>query len=1512
MDIEIRQHIPNIFAKVITKDVVNIITSGKTSIGTNLSVDVLKSQEKQVRDTLQFVIVTPTQFSKNIAHQTRINNPDLSVKHYSSGSSGKSEKKSNILYISRSDLVEHLLNPSSKEKCNWPGSLVLIEATQHNDMDLDIILGMWKYCRRNQMEPPRLVLLSQSGFVHDSVKDFMDGLEDSEKATYFLQLQNGAIQRQFSDKTYRVWDQKLFADLTEKIISMNNDHSIRGDFAIFLGDGGEVTTLANYIRKNAPPNFNDKASVVTYTADPVRKGGDKTFGKRNIYLISSEVEYEFMEGNGVAVVFDSLHSRKAVAGPIGGIIRETVMCSKSEMDTRSSYLGKRGGVYIAMTKADDFRKIGTHSTNPFLDLPIEKAMARLYYAGYNPLEIFLNPKYQEKINYVSDELLNLGFINEEFKVTKSGKLFIQLPLGSKAAATLLEWSTQKIPLFPGILAVSCMERFADADDYFRLPGRKGASDGDYKLAMAKFKREHYAKWKGENDMETSMNVIMDLFEKTNCLSAGPRAIADWSFDNHIDHDHVREVIELIDGLIEFFRRGGRDVSVGNFDKSKALDYLREILQNTFPQNIYSREGKFYVSSSKRRFIYGGYSDIISKTPANIVSIYNVKNVIKFAVDIVVDLGIPGEMEIAIPSIEDAPEKKVIARKAPYHESLVKFANTYDVEQLNLNLTQLKLWVDNFFIRQVFVNAALPGGSELWKFKRVGRSFEKADRELSGSSPRLPYQKKQIGEVRTVEFWGQRKIFVMLVEFLSNYSVQANILIYAGPSLAKTAWSYLAELFPEVTFHLYNQGRKYGEDRVNSYTKSFGPEIAKRWAKKKTLLFYDLREQTTGDDANNDEIDELIEKNVVRGLDRQKRITQALSAEVSNLKFRLPYKKGKTSYFKGTLLIQPWSRATSTENRLIIEKKNIKTFVKYDNTEQEEKMFWHNTQQRTWYYKHNVKDTDHTIGLDHGYDSSAEIFIITEYLKNIKSMTRGVNDKLIEISGEIGKALSQMDINGNYRTLAYPIKKVDLTPKKPVKTPKKSPAKTPKKSPKKSVEKKSVKKSEKKTSEEIIKIPEKVPLVKSVAVKKDELFHLKNIPISYPVKIRNNDEDIVKARKYVYERAVKEIFGEGNIKELNAKQVESLLFIYDEIFFDNLIKKTLAEGKFTLDFKINGGVKKTSAACVRRVGESNTVDMNWTVFEPLFNEEKEIHKANGIECEDRLGCMQLVLEHEMIHLVRNLVDPNVCKGGTIYGSHGALFKTLVRGYFGHTEMRHSLGRNVLDEYSKEDFKVGEKIIAMLKTKSGETKKEYATIKKLNNKSLDVETAQGEWKLGYVYVYKIGATEGEILTKSEYYKTAEKTAIQKTPKKAPPKATPKKVPPKEKPKKSPPKATPKAASKETPKKTPPKEKPKKTPKKAPPKAAPKTTPKAAPKKATPKPHKKTQKEQTTKALQEVYQKLEINDPSNLTLERGGYTDPQLKDIIDRINREYSPAPKILKSKGRKADRLDVILEFINKHK
>lgn len=201
-----------------------------------------------------------------------------------------------------------------------------------------------------------------------------------------------------------------------------------------------------------------------------------------------------------------------------------------------------------------------------------------------------------------------------------------------------------------------------------------------------------------------------------------------------------------------------------------------------------------------------------------------------------------------------------------------------------------------------------------------------------------------------------------------------------------------------------------------------------------------------------------------------------------------------------------------------------------------------------------------------------------------------------------------------------------------------------------------------------------------------------IQIKYPVINKLNEAMVLRRRKFINDYFAYNLFGKRgkpvyNITSLTSDDIKIMTEVYDIIFFDGQIKEFVEKTNTTLLFSISNA-NKTAGYCKRK-GCVRTISLAWTVFGSIFEkDDKEVHQSNGLKCKNRLECLQLTLEHELIHLLIGMspfVPKMKDKNDKIYSSHGKLFKGLVFSYFGHTKVVHNLGHDVRDAIPKEKLR-----------------------------------------------------------------------------------------------------------------------------------------------------------------------------------------------------------------------------------
>eukprot|EP00339_Tiarina_fusa_P029673 CAMPEP_0117084552 /NCGR_PEP_ID=MMETSP0472-20121206/59507_1 /TAXON_ID=693140 ORGANISM="Tiarina fusus, Strain LIS" /NCGR_SAMPLE_ID=MMETSP0472 /ASSEMBLY_ACC=CAM_ASM_000603 /LENGTH=543 /DNA_ID=CAMNT_0004813585 /DNA_START=506 /DNA_END=2133 /DNA_ORIENTATION=- len=255
-------------------------------------------------------------------------------------------------------------------------------------------------------------------------------------------------------------------------------------------------------------------------------------------------------------------------------------------------------------------------------------------------------------------------------------------------------------------------------------------------------------------------------------------------------------------------------------------------------------------------------------------------------------------------------------------------------------------------------------------------------------------RRRTNEVKSVIHWGQRKLLMSEIEFLTNYSGPATgrcLLVYAGAAPG-THIHYLANLFPHVDWELvdpapFNTIEK-SRDKHCGYIKTnrclFTEELSNEYKERVRLRREtdpDYRFVFVSDVRSVDwqiQSEEETEERVQADMQMQQEWHQQMEPDYSMLKFRLSWKPGFTDYLEGTVYFPVWGPITTTESRLVV--KGGAPLYKYNNTLYESQMFYFNTTQRPALYEHDVDDIFNE-GLDHCFDCSSEVYILKAYMRH---------------------------------------------------------------------------------------------------------------------------------------------------------------------------------------------------------------------------------------------------------------------------------------------------------------------------------------------------------------------------------------------------------------------------------------------------------------------------------------------------------------------------------------------------
>jgi cap2 methyltransferase len=192
------------------------------------------------------------------------------------------------------------------------------------------------------------------------------------------------------------------------------------------------------------------------------------------------------------------------------------------------------------------------------------------------------------------------------------------------------------------------------------------------------------------------------------------------------------------------------------------------------------------------------------------------------------------------------------------------------------------------------------------------------------SKQSAYRRRK-GELKTVIHWGQRKLLLSEIEFLTLFAPKGNaIVVYAGAAPGSHI-TLLLRLFPDIKFILYDPNRfnrglqsfsqsPDGQTRVDIHQCKFTQVEAQTYENQNILFLSDIR--TANSSMTNEQSDERID------IDNQMQMEwiKIMKPRASMIKFRFPYHPlhNTTPYFDGKVFLPVWGPQTTTETRMIVE------------------------------------------------------------------------------------------------------------------------------------------------------------------------------------------------------------------------------------------------------------------------------------------------------------------------------------------------------------------------------------------------------------------------------------------------------------------------------------------------------------------------------------------------------------------------------------------------------------------
>eukprot|EP00667_Euglena_gracilis_P012507 EG_transcript_12853 len=290
------------------------------------------------------------------------------------------------------------------------------------------------------------------------------------------------------------------------------------------------------------------------------------------------------------------------------------------------------------------------------------------------------------------------------------------------------------------------------------------------------------------------------------------------------------------------------------------------------------------------------------------------------------------------------------------------------------------------------------------------------RILPPNAPRLQYRRRK-GEVKTTLHWGQRKLLMSEIEFLTLYAAPGDTVVYAGAAPGSHVQFLAEQMFPTLKFVLVDPADFICRptNKIIIRQEYFTSATAREFQGRTDILFVsDIR---TADPSKLSEME--VEEFVIQDNAAQKEWYEIIQPKKCMLKFRLPYPdriKGSTPYLAGDIFLPVWGPQTTTETRLVPHGEQM---ISYCHSKYEEQMFWFNTVYRESRWEMDVQLDNRG---DNRYDAVAEVHILKEFLRTLKDYRDSSPEELNAAAAKLSAAISR-SLPGGHTLATRPLNKL---------------------------------------------------------------------------------------------------------------------------------------------------------------------------------------------------------------------------------------------------------------------------------------------------------------------------------------------------------------------------------------------------------------------------------------------------------------------------------------------------------
>jgi HrpA-like RNA helicase len=482
--------------------------------------------------------------------------------------------------------------------------VIVIDEAHSGSIDNDVITELWIEAASNGVEVPRLVLASATLDKNATVFKNLP--------VYTIPTKSLPVDIEYAAKDYKPDDSSLYTDLSVTVITKHINNPVKDDsvskWLVFCAGSREVENVCSILKEAELTNV-DIFPVYSNLPEEERAKINNTIelGKRAIFVATNIVEAS-LTIDGLDGVFDCLTEKVAETSSSGGLRLSVKNISKSSAAQRKGRTGRTvPGFCYRMCTNRFFNNLKDSREPEIARAPITNVAIEFINVGLDPIKLFKGRVSEQRMKDTLNLLKNLKMIDSKNNVTELGKFVTMFPLGVRNSALIFNWMQLKTkegksyPVYPMVVLACLIDCYGPW--YYYLPKKGEESNEEYNRIKYKYFKTHFTKYESENDLKTLLKMWNYTMDNFKTLNPDYEELFYWCNDNSLNNKKMKELFKIVRKCMDDISKVDNLVlQIGPFDEDKFLKLSKDIITNSYSDNIYElKEDSVYFNSKNKQY-----------------------------------------------------------------------------------------------------------------------------------------------------------------------------------------------------------------------------------------------------------------------------------------------------------------------------------------------------------------------------------------------------------------------------------------------------------------------------------------------------------------------------------------------------------------------------------------------------------------------------------------------------------------------------------------------------------------------------------------------------------------------------------------------------------------------------------------------------------------------------------------------------------------------------------------------